>query len=261
MSARPDGRVPVLMYHWVDDDLGRRLRYYGVLPRIFERQMDRLARSGRRCLSLETLRTLLADGTGLPERSFVLTFDDGYTDLERTVLPVLERHGFTATVFVVTGHVGGTNAWDAKHGDAPRSLLGWEAIRRLDGGAFRFESHSCTHPFLTELSREAAEREIRDSKRLLEDRLGREVTTFSYPHGLFNRRLEAKVREAGYLCAATDIRGLNVRETDPFRVRRVMMTATDHRPGFLFKIATGHDLRSWRRALLGLTTGGPEDET
>jgi peptidoglycan/xylan/chitin deacetylase (PgdA/CDA1 family) len=251
--------VAVLMYHWVDTDLGTRLRRYGVLPETFARQMAWLERSGRRCLPLETLCDLLERRTALPARSFVLTFDDGYTDLERTVRPVLERHGFTATVFTVTGHVGGTNAWDAKHGDPPRALLDWDAIRRLEGGVFRFESHSCTHPFLTEVPPERARSEIVDSKREIEDRLGRAVTTFSYPHGLFNRRIEELVREAGYRCAATDIRGLNRRGDDPLRVSRVMMTSPDRLPGFVFKVRTGHDLRSGARALAGLRAGAPED--
>lgn len=254
MSAR----VPVLMYHWVDSDLGDRLRYYGVLPESFERQMAMLARKGMNCLSLESLAGLLDAGSPLPPRSFVLTFDDGYLDLRRTVLPVLERYGFNATVFLVTDRVGTVNRWDVKHGDPPRRLLGWEEIRRLDGGIFRFESHSCTHPFLTGLPPDDARREVVDSKRLLEDQLGRPVSIFSYPHGLFDASIEEAVRQAGYTAAATDIRGLNRRGTGPHRIRRVMITSTDGVAGFRFKVATGHDLRSAARALAGLQTGAPQ---
>jgi peptidoglycan/xylan/chitin deacetylase (PgdA/CDA1 family) len=246
------------MYHWVDENLGGRLRRYGVHPETFERQMAHFARSGWRCLTLDTLRTVLETGDDLPRQSFVLTFDDGYADLERTVLPVLERYGFKATVFVVTDEVGGSNRWDAPRGDPPRALLGWRAIRRLDGETLLFESHSSTHPFLNDLDEPSAVREILGSKKRLEDELGRPVTAFCYPHGLFNLETERLVREAGYLCAATDIRGRNGKGTDPLRIRRVMMTSEDGLAGFLLKSRTGHDLRSAARALVGRQTGAPD---
>jgi len=249
--------VPVLMYHWVSDRPGERLRKYGVLPRDFARHMSFLSRRGWRCVTLAALRESLEERRPLPARSFVLTFDDGTDDLEPNVLPVLQRHGFTATSFVVTGCAGDVNRWDLRHGDPPRSLLGPETLRRLDGPTVRFESHSCTHQFLTALDAAAANREILDSKRWLEDLLGRQVEAFSYPHGLFNHPIEEMVREAGYLCAATDIRGLNRPGTGPFRVRRVMITAADGAAGFAFKLATGHDVRSAIRSLAGLETGAP----
>lgn len=238
------------MYHWVDSSLGERLRPWGVLPGTFQRQMEHLKRSGRVTIGLDALAAHLESAAPLPEGAVVLTFDDGYLDLDRTVRPVLERHGFTATVFVVTGHAGGTNAWDARHGDPPRPLLGWEAIRRLDGRVFRFESHSCTHPFLTVADLESARSEIEESKRRLEDVLRREVTTFSYPHGLFDAVAERMVRAAGYRCAVTDERGLNRPGIDPFRVRRVMIGSADGASSFWWKLRTGHDLRGAARLLV-----------
>ena len=121
----------VFMYHWVDAFLGDRLRLYGVTPESFAAQMDALARAGRTCLRLDTLEQHLRAGTEPPPDTFVITFDDGYEDLETTVAPMLERHGFTATVFVVTDCAGGVNTWDLKNGDPPRRLLGWDAMRRI----------------------------------------------------------------------------------------------------------------------------------
>ena len=260
VSALADLRgngAAVLMYHWVDERLGERLRYYGVTPAAFRDQMAALARSGRPCLTLDAVREHLEAGTAPPRGAFVLTFDDGYADLESTVLPVLEEHRFPATVFVVTEAVeGGVNRWDLKHGDPGRALLSWEAIRRLDGGQLRFESHSCSHPQLPHLDAATARREIVESKRRLEDELGREVSVFSYPHGVFDRQAEDLVREAGYRCAVTDIRGLNRAGTSPLRMRRVMIAAPDGALGYAFKARTGHDLRSALRGLAGLDTDG-----
>ena len=211
----------VFMYHWVDAFLGDRLRLYGVTPETFAAQMDSLARARRTCLSLDALEAHLRAGTEPPPDSFVLTFDDAYEDLDTTVAPVLERHGFTATVFVVTDHAGAVNAWDLKHGDPPRKLLGWDAIRRMDGKTYRFEAHSCSHPMLPRVSAEQARREIFESKRRLEDALSREVPVFSYPHGEYSPREEALVQEAGYRCAVRGAGRMNWRSTDPYGLRRI----------------------------------------
>jgi peptidoglycan/xylan/chitin deacetylase (PgdA/CDA1 family) len=247
---RPRGTV-VFMYHWVDASLGDRLRLYGVTPEAFAAQMAALARAGRTCLTLEALQGHLAAGDEPPPGSFVLTFDDAYQDLETTVAPLLERHAFNGTVFVVTDRAGGANAWDLPHGDPPRKLLGYDSMRRMDGKTFRFQAHSCTHPMLPRIPAEQARREIADSKRRLEDELGREVPAFSYPHGEYSPREEAMVREAGYLCAVTDDRGVNRAGVAPLRIRRVMVTSEDGPLGFAFKARTGHDLRTAARHLLG----------
>lgn len=232
--------VPVLMYHWIDDDLGERLKLYGVTPGAFGRQMRGLRAAGYAAAPIEALPAHLDGTRPLPGRRVVLTFDDGYRDNVERAGPVLEALGWTATIFVVTDHAGGVNAWDLEHGDAPRSILTWDEMRRLDGRTFRFEPHSRTHPFLPRLDDAPAREEIVGSKRRLEDELGREALAFSYPHGEFDPRLEAIVREAGFRLAVTDLMGLNRRSTDPLRVRRTMITSRDVAPTYAFKVATGY---------------------
>lgn len=247
--------VAVLIYHAVDPEIGSRAATYSVLPAQLAAQMALLARHGWRCLALDTVHRALQRRESLPRRAFALTFDDGYDDLESRVEPVLARHGFPATVFVVTGRLG--QRWTDGDGDPPRRLLAPDAIRRLDGPLVRFESHSCTHPDLTRVARSSAWCEIAESRRDLEEVLGREVTTFAYPHGKFDREIEALVRDAGYRAAATTIAGPNRRGTDPFRIRRVTIRARDTLASFVFKLWTGHGFRSAARALAGIGTGGP----
>ena len=100
----PVGRdgVPVLMYHWVNDDLGDRLRLYGVRPRSFARQVARLRSSGYRAVPVVDLLRHMRGEITLAPRSVVLTFDDGYADNVDNAAPILEQAGFTATVFLVT---------------------------------------------------------------------------------------------------------------------------------------------------------------
>lgn len=236
---RGDG-VPVLMYHWVNDDLGDRLRLYGVRPAVFAGQVRRLRSAGYRAVSLQDLLRHLAGEIALPPRSLVVTLDDGYVDNLENVGPVLEEAGWTATIFVVTDHVGGVNEWDLHAGDPPRRLFGWDEARRLDGKVFRFEPHSRTHPFLTRVDAVRAREEIVGSKKRFEDELGRAAEIFSYPHGEFDAVSEAIVKECGFRGAVTDIWGLNRAGGDPFRIRRTMITSRDILPTFAIKILTGY---------------------
>lgn len=252
MSLSPRLGVPVLMYHWVHPQLGDRLRLYGVTPRAFERQMRYLHAAGYRVLSLDELRRVLAGGLELDRPCAVLTFDDGYVDNLEHAGPILESLGFSATIFVVTDHAGGVNAWDLRHGDPPRPLLDWASIRRADGRTFRFEPHSRSHPDLTTVPLDRAREEIHGSKRRLEDELGREAGVFSYPHGAFNVPLERIVTDAGFRMAVTDLWGLNRPGGNPLRIRRTMVTSRDVFPTYAVKVITGfgaYALRDdlWRR--------------
>jgi len=237
--------VAVLMYHWIDEALGDRLRLYGVTPRAFASQLAWLRRRGRRSIDLPALRDHLTGGAPAPAGSIVITFDDGYVDNAETALPLLEAAGMTATVFVVTDRAGATNAWDAKHGDPPRPLLTWERMRALDGKGLRFEPHSRTHPELPTVPRDRARQEIVGSKRRLEDELGREAFAFSYPHGAFDDGLEAIVAEAGFRLAVTDRQGLNRAGGHPLRVRRTMITSRDVTPTYAIKAMTGYGVWGW----------------
>src|SRR5438477_279294 len=85
--------------------------------------------------------------TALPGRAVLITFDDGYQDFADEAFPLLERHGFPATVFVVTDAAERTSRWDAAYGQAA-PLMGWDEIRELSRRGVEFGSHTQTHPAL-----------------------------------------------------------------------------------------------------------------
>lgn len=228
--------VRILFYHRVADDRDE----LAVSPRAFAAQMDELARQGYRGVGVDEIAALLAAGSVDGARLVGLSFDDGYADIAQHALPVLERHGFTATVFVSSGVTDG-RARLTWYRDQP-PLLDWAAIRELDGAsALRFEAHTVTHPNLLELDDESARREIADSRTELAEQLGRPVNGFCYPAGLFGRRERDLVARIGFAWATSCEPGVNDALTDPYALRRIQIDARDALLDFRSKLLGGHD--------------------
>jgi peptidoglycan/xylan/chitin deacetylase (PgdA/CDA1 family) len=240
--------VKILAYHWIDPEPGRRLRRWGLTPGAFETQMTTLAERGYRVLALDEVLRITRGELAAPRRAVALTFDDGYRGWLEHAVPVLERFRFRATFFLVSDRVGGTNAWDARHGDPPRLLMGWREAAGLAARGIEIGSHSRTHPFLTRLSERDLEDEIRGSKQTLEDRIGRPVRFFSYPHGLHDARSRRLVAAAGYAGACSTRFGTNGPGVDPYRLHRTEIGYHDTSWSFAFKIRTGFGVRAWTAA-------------
>lgn len=146
-----------------------------------------------------------------------LTFDDGLLDNYVNVFPLLQELGMRATFFVVPGYDRvtrwvhpGTGRWSDVPG--PGFSIAFQSMQsqhrqELVRHGMEIGSHTLTHRKLTWLQPEEARREIADSKRFLEDELGRPVSTFCYPNGRFNLRILQEVRRAGYRGACSTIPG------------------------------------------------------
>jgi peptidoglycan/xylan/chitin deacetylase (PgdA/CDA1 family) len=192
----------VFLYHRIaqlpeqHDPLG-----LAVLPELFEQQMVYLQQAGYQCLSLGEAVRRWRDGLAQPSKSFVLTFDDGYQDLYTNAWPVLERYGFTATVFLVTGRAGHESDWKGQTGPSAAPLLSWKEVRELSRLGLDFGSHTLSHPRLTSLDDEQAMCEILQSKAMIEDRSGVKIDLFSYPYSDFDNRIQRMVAESGYIAA------------------------------------------------------------
>jgi peptidoglycan/xylan/chitin deacetylase (PgdA/CDA1 family) len=174
--------VPILMYHRITDEPSPRLGRFVLMPDRFEAQLEHLRREGYVTASLDELRAAARARRPLPGRRVLLTFDDGTEDFFHHAAPLLERHGFTATVFLVADRVGGVNAWDVRYGEEV-ALMTWSQIAELRARGFAFGSHSATHPALTGLPAEGVVRELARSRRILRERLGDRITAVAYPYG------------------------------------------------------------------------------
>jgi peptidoglycan/xylan/chitin deacetylase (PgdA/CDA1 family) len=183
----------VLMYHSVEAYTEDPYRVT-VHPDRFERQLHWLRSRGLRGVSMAALPAAAAGGSA---RGLVgLTFDDGYADFRTHALPVLLRYGFGATLFVVAGRLGGTNAWDEP---GPRkALLTAGEVRTVEAAGIEIGSHSLTHPRLSTVDPQRLRAEVADSRAILADVLGHPVAGFCYPYGALGEREADAVAESGY---------------------------------------------------------------
>lgn len=185
-----------------------------ISPSLFTEQMQWL-KSHCRVASLAEVVTTLKARKNLPERTVVLTFDDGYQDLYSSAAPVFRRMGFDATVFLPSGYCNRTNGWPGQPKWVDEQpLLSWEQVGDLARQGIGFGAHSVTHRVLTELSSADAERELVESRSEIQVRTGQEVEFFCYPYGRWNPALREMVRRH-YSGACSTAAGVVEPDTDP----------------------------------------------
>jgi peptidoglycan/xylan/chitin deacetylase (PgdA/CDA1 family) len=192
-------RPKILMYHSITRSI-RDPNELCTSPERFEAQMLYLDRRNLRGVSIRELRRAMSAGAA--KGLIGITFDDGYKDLLYTALPVLERLGFSATVFAVGGMLGRENDWEHVYEPRPRmKLLGVEELREASGRGIEVGSHSMTHARLSGLEPESLGREVEGSRQVLGELLGTAVEGFCYPYGSLDGVAVRAVRCAGYAYA------------------------------------------------------------
>lgn len=171
-----------------------------------------------------------------------ITFDDGY----QSVFEYLAKHPDIlpkVILFIVAGKTGGTNDWDITGELAGQKLMAWDQIKELHRAGAKIGSHGLNHMDLTKLPDRELEKELKESKRLIEEKINAPVESLAYPFGYFNDRVIAAVKKAGYKEAYTTCDSLLQGRGNPFRKRRIEITGTE--PDWLVKAKiTGlYDLR------------------
>jgi len=224
VDGEAERTLRVLMYHKVNDLWPNPT---SVPTAVFAEQMALLGELGYTVVSLDVVRDHYVQGSPLPERAVLITFDDGYRDNLVNALPVLHEHGYPAVVFVPIAYL--DDGRPLPHEEPLRLLgvrnetVGWDELAELEAGGVRVESHGIGHRPLSELDQAEAAREIAISRLRLEERLGREVEAYAFVKGsLADYRPEhaSLVQQAGYKLAFTSVSGANGPRSDRFRLRR-----------------------------------------
>jgi peptidoglycan/xylan/chitin deacetylase (PgdA/CDA1 family) len=209
--------VLVLTYHSISDADGPT----SIPPAIFETQMQVLGDLGRQCLRLSEFIDWHEGNSQNADDGVLITFDDGFEDFAQVAAPILQRHGFSALVFVPTRRLGHTEGWIGAN-DPPRPLMDWATVRSLANEGFEFGGHSRTHANLTRLSAAERELEIAGCAEDLSAQIGKSIESFAAPYG----RVSPEVVEAmgrHYRAAFGTRLALATRGHDRFDLPRIDM--------------------------------------
>jgi peptidoglycan/xylan/chitin deacetylase (PgdA/CDA1 family) len=220
------GTLAILAFHKIGEPSPGNVRTWFYVPEAtFAGYLCYLRDHNWTVLDLTTFLHGLSSPDTLPQRAALLTFDDGYRSVLDVALPWLQRFKFPAVTFVPTAFVGDANAFDADEPHEP--ICDWDALRSLEAAGVAVQSHGVSHRAFSSLTSADQEQELRESKRLLEQELGRPVETFAYPYGdpgSGNGSLDALLERAGYRAACVFKNGpFLVPATDRYRLTRVAM--------------------------------------
>ncbi len=151
-----------------------------------------------------------------------LTFDDAFANFGTEAWPLLRDHGLPATVFVVSGHAGGTNAWGGREqpGIPTLPLMDWDTLGRLAEEGVTLGAHSRTHPDLRALDDAGLQEELAGSAATIAARTGRRPDAFAYPYGAHDTRVAAAAASVFRFACTTELRPL-ARLDAPARLPRL----------------------------------------
>lgn len=235
--------VTILTYHDIRETSRSQMQ---VTAQEFEEQMAYLHNNGYKVISLESFYNFINLRQGIPEKSVVITFDDGWRAVYTTAYPILKKYKFSATIFIYTDFISPGN----------KMALTWDMMREMSADGLDIQVHSRTHepniPWKREGETEQQYRSRLDSellipKNMAEQQLGKRIKYIAYPYGQYNDTLIEAARKAGYeggltVFGATVDNGEVVRKRDnpvfnkPFEVNRVQILAGTPLGRFISKL-------------------------
>lgn len=212
----PEGyqMVPILCYHRFAENC----KSSNCMPaHVFEKQMRYLKENNYRIVTLRELYDFLQYRRSLPERSVVITIDDGYRSAYDIAYPILNEFDFKATLFIYTDYVG-----------ISEGAITWDQLREMKARGFEVGAHTVTHCDLTKKKEgeddqaylERIRKELIVSKQLIDKELKQDTIYLAYPYNDYNQRVLLIAEEAGYKLGLTVQRGGNPFFADPLALKR-----------------------------------------
>jgi peptidoglycan/xylan/chitin deacetylase (PgdA/CDA1 family) len=262
-SARTSA-IPILMYHGIRESAGSDHPYYELhtSPAVFESHLHYLHREGYTTVDLDEALDIVSTRRNV-RKTVAITFDDGYLDFYSHALPILLEFGFTATVFVIPEFVRSANP-----ADEHRAYMSWAEIREIHEAGIRIGSHSMSHADLQQLTPREVDRELGLSRLTIEDKLGCEVRSFSYPYSFpeHNRSFVQQMHEClqvrGYRHAVSTILGSANESSDRFHLPRLPINAHDDLLFLAAKLEGAYDwmhvAQSTRKLFMQITRSKPQ---
>lgn len=234
--------IRVLLYHAVGSRLAQDPYGISIALESFRRQMELLAQPEQvQVVSFNALESPLCfdEPQAGNKLRVAVTFDDGYKDNLYAAAPILLSFQIPFTVFVTSSFI---------QNDSPDYLTALE-LRELAGlPGVVIGSHGVTHRPLAECDEVTLSWELNESRRSLEDMIGKPVTALSYPHGSVSNRVREAACQAGYVVAGSSCFDINNEHQDPLMLCRCEIVARDSERVFLQKLHGDWDWKRWRSA-------------
>jgi peptidoglycan/xylan/chitin deacetylase (PgdA/CDA1 family) len=228
MSTESNGKqLAVLSFHKIGKPPADGWNTWFYIPKeTFVCQLNDLKTGGWEVLDRVQFLEGLRNPERLPERSVLITFDDGYRSMRTLVLPLMREFGLPAVLFVPTDYVGGRNAFDGG-AEPDEAICNWDDLRELESGGISIQSHGASHRRFSELNLDEQKGELMRSKATLEGGLGKQIDMLAFPYGddgANPQELRDELVLTGYRAACLYPGGLiSFPVTNPFQLPRVAM--------------------------------------
>lgn len=214
--------IPVLMYHQFTESKPPGITV--ITPKRFDEHMKYLADNGYTTLSTSEVVSIMEGTMQMPPKPVAITIDDGWRS-QLQGIKVLDKYKFKASFWIISDMAGGDYQY-----------LGWHELKQIAANPrYEIQSHTKSHPYLDNNNLitwmdgrpegkgpEDVRVEIIESKRALEQELGRPINFLAWPLGLYNETMVQWAKDAGYTALVTTEDGpANVVHGDVFRIKRI----------------------------------------
>ncbi|MDU4752953.1 MAG: polysaccharide deacetylase family protein [Clostridium butyricum] len=203
--------IPVLYYHSVDENAANEVT---ITPEKLKEQLDYINDNNYVTITMTELYDHIENNKPIPEKSIIITFDDGYMNNYTEAFPMLKELNMTATIFCVG------NSLDGSY------YLSEEAIKEMSDYGIDIESHTVNHVHLDTMSYDEQLLELKNSKNILEKITGKEVLSLAYPFGDYNDNTIKAAKDAGYKMGFTTKLGLSDRTDDIYKLDRIYISSS-----------------------------------
>jgi peptidoglycan/xylan/chitin deacetylase (PgdA/CDA1 family) len=216
-----------------------------ITPAVFEGQMEYLYRAGYRTLKIAELIAYINGELPLTQKAVVVTFDDGWLDNYMYAFPALKKYKINATVFLITNRVENSSLKNSKfkvqnsklliptHNESKvliensedwKVVLNWELIKEMsNSGTIEFYSHTKSHAKCDSLPEKELMEELKESRDIIEKRLGSPCPYFCWPYGKYNDLAVNVAKKVGYKAIFTINHGVTDAGSDPFAINRIIV--------------------------------------
>lgn len=196
-KSQPNSKasVIVLCYHRFED---RPKDALAINPVEFEQQLVALKENGFAVIPMKDFLAWRRGEKEIPEKSCIISIDDGYRSGYEVAWPILKKHGYPFTMFIYTNYIKGQP-------NAGGQSMSWDELGEMRDAGVDIESHTVSHMDLRVKKGKSPEQyeqwlrnELAGSRKLIEQQLGISVKCLAYPYGNHNADVRRIANESGY---------------------------------------------------------------